>query len=425
MGIFLTISMIILLVFGFPMFILLLLPTFFSMELFFAHIPIQSLIQRIAGGVEPFPLVAVPLFIFSADIMVRGDMSRRLVNFAEKIVGHLTGGLAHTTILACGIFGAISGSNQAAVAAIGGNMHDSLIERGYKQSFSTALIVNASDLSQLIPPSILLIMFGVITGSSVGALFLAGIGPAVVLGLGFMFYCRYWAKKNNIPLRPRASLLEIFRAFLGAAIPIGLAVIIIGGIYGGIFTPTEAAGVAVLYALLSELLIFKTIRFRDIYKVALKSGKTTALVFILIGAAETFAWMLTIARIPRAITEFMLTFAPSPIIFLLIMNVIFFIALMFFNPLSAMVILTPLFFPVARAFGIDPLHMGALIALNGAVGSATPPFGVDLFTACAVFKLPYEKVVKGVFPFIAIGLLTLILLSLIPQIATFLPNLVF
>lgn len=422
---FLMISLFILLLLGFPMFIVILLPTFLSLNIFQGHISSYSLIHRVVAGVSPFPLVAVPLFIFAADIMLEGKMSQSLIDFAEKMIGHLPGGLAHTTTLACMIFGAVSGSTQAAVAAIGTNMKPAMMKRGYSEPFSIALIVNASDVSQLIPPSIFMIMFGVITGTSVAALFIAGIIPGILLGLSFMVYSAFWAKRNNVKIVERSSVKELLAATVKAFPTLGLAILIIGGIYSGIFSPTEAAGIAVGYAFVFTVIIKRRLSLKDIYKISRKSATTTGLVFILVGAAEAFAWVLTIARIPRMITELMIGLTTSPIMFLFLMNVIFFVALMLFNPLSAMVVLTPLFFPVAQTYGIDPLHLGALITLNAAIGSATPPFGVDLFTACAIFDLPYERVVKGVPPFILMGLIVLIILTIFPSITTFLPSLAF
>lgn len=423
MTLYLFIALSVLLLTGFPMFIVMFLPSITALKFFLNHIPTFTLVQRSIAGISPFPLVAVPLFIFAADIMMEGQMSRRLTAFAETLVGHLVGGLAHTTILASLIFGAVSGSTQATVAAIGSNMQPVLLEKGYKQSFVTALIINASDVSQLIPPSIFMIVFGVITGTSIAALFMAGIVPGILLGLSFMAYSWYWAKKNKVSRTPRANLYQITKATWKAIGPLGFGFIILGGIYSGIFSPTEAAGIAVGYSVILEVFIYRSIRLNQIYRIALKAGTTTALVFILVGAAEAFVWLLTIARVPHHVMQFIVSVAPSPFWLLMIINVTFFIALMFFNPISAMIVLTPLFFQVTKQYGIDPVHLGALITLNAAIGSATPPFGVDIFTACAIFRLPYDIVVKGVPPFICAGVIVLIALTLFPEIVLVIPRL--
>jgi tripartite ATP-independent transporter DctM subunit len=375
------------------------------------------------GGISPFPLTAVPLFILAADIMLKGEMAKRLTRFAEVLVGHLTGGLAHTTILASLIFGAVSGSTQATVAAIGSNMYPTLIKRGYSRSFATALIVNASDVSQLIPPSIMLIVYGVVTGTSISSLFIAGIIPGLLLGLAFMVYSWYWAKKNNIPKNQKPTLGDLKQATIEAIGPLGFTFIIIGGIYSGTFSPTEAAAVAVGYSFIMETFVFRSMAIKDMGAIALKSGTTTALVFVLIGGAEAMVWLLTISRIPLTVSTFIIGLNSSPLALLLLINITFFIALMFFNPISAVVVITPLFLPVTKALGIDPVHLGVLITLNAAIGSATPPFGVDLFTACAIFRLPFNTVVKGVGPFVICGIIVLLVLTVFPEMVTFLPRL--
>ena len=423
MVIFLAVSLAFLLVVGFPMFMVMLFPSITALPIFYEHIPTFTLIQRTIGGISPFPLVAVPLFIFAADIMMSGQMSHRLIKFAETLVGHFTGGLAHTTILASLIFGAVSGSTQATVAAIGSNVYPTLLKRGYSQSFSTALIINSSDVSQLIPPSIFMIVYGVIASTSIAALFIAGIVPGIMLGLAFMIYSWWWAKRYANAKMKRATVSDIWQATKAAAGPLGFVVLIIGGIYSGIFSPTEAAAVAVGYSFVVEAFVYRAIRVRDIGGIALRSGTTTALVFILVGGAEAFVWLLTVARVPHSLTQLILTFDPSPVFLLLIINATFFAALMFFNPISAMIVLTPLFMPIALKYGINPVHLGVLITLNAAIGSATPPFGVDIFTACAIFRLPYDSVVKGVPPFIIAGLGVLLILTFFPDLILILPRL--
>lgn len=422
---YLLISLFTLLILGLPMFVVMLFPSITALTIFQNHIPVATLVQRMIGGISPFPLTAVPLFIFAADIMLKGEMAKRLTSFAEALVGHLTGGLAHTTILASLIFGAVSGSTQATVAAIGSNMYPTLIKRGYTKTFSTALIVNASDVSQLIPPSIMLIVYGVVTGTSISTLFIAGVIPGIFLGMGFMGYSWYWAKKNGIPKTQKPSFSKLKHATYESIGPLGFTMIIIGGIYSGTFSPTEAAAVAVGYSFIIEVFVFRSIQLKDIWGIALKSGITTALVFVLIGGAESIVWLLTISRVPFEVSTFILGFNSSPLALLLLINATFFIALMFFNPISAVVVLTPLFLPATKAMGIDPVHLGVLITLNAAIGSATPPFGVDLFTACAIFRLPFNTVAKGVWPFVFAGIIVLLVLTVFPDLVLFLPELLF
>ena len=240
---------------------------------------------------------------------------------------------------------------------------------------------------------------------------------------GFMIYSWWWAKRYANAKMKRATVSDIWQATKAAAGPLGFVVLIIGGIYSGIFSPTEAAAVAVGYSFVVEAFVYRAIRVRDIGGIALRSGTTTALVFILVGGAEAFVWLLTVARVPHSLTQLILTFDPSPVFLLLIINATFFAALMFFNPISAMIVLTPLFMPIALKYGINPVHLGVLITLNAAIGSATPPFGVDIFTACAIFRLPYDSVVKGVPPFIIAGLGVLLILTFFPDLILILPRL--
>lgn len=410
---------------GFPMFVVIALPAVSSILIYLRELSAFGFVHKMLSGITPFPLIAVPLFIFAADVMLEGELSDRLINFAKKFVGHFHGGLAHTLTLSCIFFGAVSGSTQATVAAIGGNMYPALRKSGYKDSFVLGLIVNASDVSLLIPPSILMIIYGVITGASIGALFLAGVFPGILLGLAFMAYSSWWARKHEVPLLPRAKLSEILGATKRAAWPLGLPFIIIGGIYSGIVSPTEAAGVSVVYAIFVEIVIYKSLKVKDIYRIALKSGTTTAIVFILVAGAAGLSWLLTFAKIPQHIGQAILGVNPSPIFLLFAMNFVFFVALMFFAPIPAVVILTPLFYPIAMTYNISPVHLGVVITLNCALGSATPPFGVDIFTATAIFRVPFWTVVKGVPPFVILGVITLIIITLFPKISLFLPSLAF
>ncbi|KAA3630399.1 MAG: TRAP transporter large permease [Proteobacteria bacterium] len=423
MTLFLVVALVLLLVLGFPMFIVMLLPSLMALPIYYGHIPDFTLVQRAISGVVPFPLVAIPLFIFAADISMKGQMSKRLINLAEKLVGHKTGGFAQTTVLSSIIFGAVSGSTQATVAAIGSNIYPTMLERGYKRSFTMALVINSSNVAQLIPPSIFMIVYGVITGTSIAALFIAGLIPGITLGLGYMMYSWWWAKKYKIPRTERATVKEIGKAAKEALGPLGFILIIIGGIYGGIFTPTEAAAAAVAYSMFLELIIYRALRIRDIGRIALGSSVTMAMLLILVGGSEAFIWLLTVARVPHEVTTLLHNINPSPILFLLIINVVFFLVLMVFNPISAMIVLTPLLMPMAQHLGIDPVHLGILITLNAAIGSATPPFGVDIFTACAIFRQPYHVVISGVTPFIAIGVGVLVFLTFTEDLVLFLPRL--
>ncbi|NLS45534.1 MAG: TRAP transporter large permease [Firmicutes bacterium] len=413
-----------LLFFGVPLFITQLLPVVATLSVFEKNIPAYVISQRMVAGVSPFTLVAIPLFIFAADVMLEGDLSSELIGFVEKIVGHLPGGMVQTLIGACTLFGAVSGSTQAAVAAIGGTMYPSLTKK-YPKGFILAAIVNASDVAVLIPPSVIMIVYAIVARVSVGRMFLAGIGPGLLLALAFMIYAWWWAARNKIPVEPRAKFKDILGSLREAIWALLLPVIVIGGIYSGIATPTEAAGASVVYAILVEVLVYKKMKLKDLPRVAYRSGITTALVFILVAGGEALAWLLTITRVPATITHVLLGMNPSPILVLMLVNVVFFVALMLMPPLSAVIVLTPLFLPAAQACGIDPIHLGVLITLNCAIGSATPPFGVDLFTACGLFKVSLDEVIHDVWPFILAGVIVLIILTFLPDIALLLPRLAY
>jgi len=407
------------------MFMVLLLPPLCMLLIWLKEMAPIVVIQKMLAGVSPFPFIAVPLFIFAAEIMVRGQLSARLINVALKLVGHLHGGLAQTLVVSCMFFGSLSGSTQATVAAVGGTLYPDLKKGGYKDTFVLGAIVNASDVAQLIPPSISMIVYGVLTGSSIGKLFLAGILPGIILGLSFMAYAYWWAKRHRVPRLPRATFGEIWVSVKESSWPLGLPVIIIGGIYSGVLTPTEAASAAVVYAFAIEMVIYKSFKIKELYSIALRAGTTTAIVFIIVAAAQALSWALAFARIPQSLTEGMLSLEPSRLGLLFMLNLLFFIAHLFVDGLVAKVVLVPVVFPIIQAYGIDPIHFGVLVTLHGAVGSATPPFGCDIFTAAAIFDEPFFKVVRGVPPFVLCGVIVIIIMTLFPQISLLIPNLAF
>ncbi len=408
---------------GVPFFVSLLVPVISALALYMPHIDLSIVFHQIFNGISAFALLAVPFFIFAAEIIVRGSMARRLVDFVQCLVGHLPGGLAMTTVVSCAFFGALSGSTQATVAAIGGVMYPAMLKAGYQKRFTLGLIVNSSDIALLIPPSISMIIFGVVTGTSVGALFIGGFGPGVVLAIAFVLYAYRKSRRFNIPRTPRASLLQVWKVFLNTAWGIGVPVIIIGGIYSGVFTPTEAAGVSVVYAIFVETLIYRSMGIGDVYRIAVRSATVTGVIFIVLAGASALTWLLVVSGVPQAISEAVTTYVPSRILFLALMNLILFIACMLIDPISVILIFVPIFFPSAQAMGINPIHLGILAVANVAIGSATPPFGIDLFTACSVFKVRYSEVAPGSLPFIGIAVIALMIITYVPDITLFLPRL--
>lgn len=414
-------TMIILLLLGFPMMVPLAAGAFLTLTTHFPSVNPSMLIQQLIGGVQPVSLTAVPLFIFAADIMTSGQIADRLLNVVVKFIGHKRGGLPIATTIACTLFGAVSGSTQATVVAIGGPLRPKLLDAGYSPTFSTALIINAAEIALLIPPSIYMIVYGVVGGASVGELFIAGVGPGVLICLFFSVYCWFVSKRENA--MPRATWHERWAAFKEAVLGFTFPIIIFGGIYSGIFSPTEAAAVSVLYAFVLEYLIYKSIKLSDIPRLALRTGVVTAIVFILIAVGQAFSWTVSFARIPNLILPPLLGEMPSVVRILSVLSISYFIGCMFVDPIVVIMILTPIFKPAIMASGLDNVLVGIIVTLQAAIGSSTPPFGCNIFTAIAIFKQKYTDVVRGVPPFIFILIIVSILLILFPQIALFLRDL--
>src|SRR5699024_5442668 len=377
---------------GAPLMLGLLLGPLAVLTVYMPDIDPMWLAQQISGGVEVFSLLAVPMFIFGADIMSMGHTSNRLLDLVNTFVGHIKGGLAITTAATCTFFGAISGSTQATVVAIGKPMYAKMIDKGYGESETLGLIINSANIALLIPPSVVMVMYGVVTGASVGELFIAGIGPGLLVLAFFSVYSYFAAKKNDTPVEEKYTWKQRGEAFRKALLPLGFPAIIIGGIYAGLFSPTEAAAASVLYALIIELFVFKSIKIKDIASIALSSGMVTAVVFILVAAGAAYAWMFSLCRISQMLASTVLVTDPSAIKILTVVSLFFFVACMFVDQLVAIIILAPMFVAPAAAAGIDPIHLGIIVTLQSAIGSATPPFGCNIFTASAVFNKSYLTV---------------------------------
>ncbi|GAA3545084.1 TRAP transporter large permease [Zobellella aerophila] len=416
-------TMVILLLLGFPMMMPLIIATLAAFFLFFDMLNPTIIVQQMIGGVKPTALIAIPMFIFSADIITRGRSADRLLDLVMRFVGHLRGGLAVTVAATCTLFGAVSGSTQATVVAVGGPMRPRMLKAGYDDAFTMALAINASDIAFLIPPSIGMIVYGVLTGTSISELFIAGIGPGLLILVMFSAYAIYYAWRHRIPVEPKASWSERLQAIRRAIWPAGFPLIIVGGIYGGIFSPSEAASVCVLYAVVLEVLIFRSVKVTELPRIALSTGLVTAVVFILIGAGAAFSWALSYAEVPQTIIAGLNLHEASPTMVLICIAVAFFIGCMFVDPIVVMLILIPIFLPVIRSSGLDPVLVGTMITLQVAIGSATPPFGCDIFTAIAIFRRPYMDVIRGTPPFVFMLLTTSVLLGAFPQIALFLRDL--
>ena len=418
--------MIVLLLLGFPMMVPLIVASVTGFYLQFGDFGrMEFFIQQMMGGIRPASLIAVPMFILAADIMTRGQSADRLIRMVMSFIGHIKGGLAISTATSCTLFGAVSGSTQATVVAVGSPLRPKMLKAGYSDSFTLALIINASDIAFLIPPSIGMIIYGVISETSIAELFIAGVGPGLMILAMFSAYCLVYAIRNKVPTEPRASWGERGRAIRAAVWPLFFPVIIIGGIYGGIFSPTEAAAFCVLYAFILEFIVFRSLKAVDIYRIAKSTGLITAVVFILVAVGSGFSWIISFARVPQAILETVGIAEMGATGVLVAICVAFFIACMFVDPIVVILVLTPIFAPAIAATGLDPVLVGILITLQVAIGSATPPFGCDIFTAIAIFRRPYWEVIKGTPVFIFILLTATGLLIAFPQIALFLRDLAF
>ncbi|MBG18987.1 MAG: C4-dicarboxylate ABC transporter permease [Rhizobiales bacterium] len=420
------IAMVVLLLLGFPMMIPLIVGAFIGFFTMFGGMgQMETMVQQMMAGIRPASLIAVPMFIFAADIMTRGQSAGRLIDLVMSFVGHIRGGLAISTAAACTLFGAVSGSTQATVVAVGSPLRPRMLKAGYRDSFILALIVNASDIAFLIPPSIGMIIYGVVSNTSIAELFIAGIGPGLLILVLFSIYSYIYAVRNNVPTEERATWSQRGKALLAALWPMGFPVIIIGGIYGGVFSPTEAAAACVLYALLLEVIVFRSITVGEVYQTAKSTGLITAVVFILVGAGAAFSWVISFAQVPQAILSGIGITEMGPIGVLFVISIAFFIGCMFVDPIVVILVLVPIFAPVVDAVGLDPVLVGTIITLQVAIGSATPPFGCDIFTAIAVFKRPYIEVIRGTPPFIFILLGVAVALIFFPQIALFARDLAF
>ncbi|TVR05429.1 MAG: TRAP transporter large permease [Spirochaetaceae bacterium] len=397
--------------------------------LFLMDIPFTVLAGRMVAGMNSFPLLAIPFFMFVGEVMNRGGIARRLVNFADAIVGHITGGLGHVNILASMFFGGISGSAIADTAAIGGLMVPPMVQQKYPPSYSAAVTASSSVIGIIIPPSIPFILFGIVTSTSIARLFLGGIIPGILVGLALMVTTYLTSKKHGYGVTEgqvkRFSVKAVFRSFLEVWPALTIPVIIVGGILGGIFTATEAGAVAAVVALLLSLLLYKEIRIRDLPRVLLNTAKTTAIVLYLCGMAMVSAWLLTRARVPANLAALLTNITDSQLLILLMCNLLLFLIGFVMDLTPAMLILAPILTPVMAQVGIDPVYFGVIMSINLGIGLITPPVGTVLYVACGVANVKLEQLVKDLFPFLMTLLGVLVLLIVFPDLVMFIPRMFF
>ncbi|MFY0681669.1 MAG: TRAP transporter large permease [Thalassovita sp.] len=424
-GIVLFISLLALLLGSVPIGICLGLATMIVMIFVEGAPPLVLLARSVVTGADSFPLIAVPLFILAGDLMQHGGMSRRLVGFANSLIGHIRAGLAYVNVLACVFFAAISGSSPATVAAIGSNLIPEMEKVGYTRRFSGSLTASSGMIGVMIPPSIPFIIYGVTAEVSIGKLFLAGVVPGVLFAIMFMFIARMMLRNDDKIAESTTTfsapaVVSSFRESIWALL---VPVIILGGIYSGIFTPTEAGAVAVVYAVFIGLFVYGDIRLRDLPAILADSAKTSGAILILVIMATAFGRLITLARIPSDLASYLTSLSDNPIIILLLINLLLLFIGMFMETISSIIIMTPILLPVAMALGVDPIAFGVIITVNLAIGFCTPPLGVNLFVASGISGVSIEQLSKAILPFFAGMLVLLMLITYVPAISLALPSL--
>ncbi|GAB4481667.1 MAG: C4-dicarboxylate TRAP transporter large permease protein DctM [Burkholderiaceae bacterium] len=393
--------------------------------LFFAQDSLASLSLKLFETSEHYTLLAIPFFILGGAFMTTGGVAKRMIRFANACIGHLRGGLALASVMACMLFAAVSGSSPATVVAVGSIVIAGMVRAGYPLPFAAGVICNAGTLGILIPPSIVMVVYGAATETSVGKLFMAGVIPGIVLGLMLMVAIYVRARIIDLPRQPRASLREIVTSGRDSLWGLLLVIIILGGIYGGVFTPTEAAAVAAVYAFVIAVFVYRDIGMRQVPQVLLEAGKVTVMLMFIVANALLFAHVLTTERIPQQIAETIIGWGMPGWQFLIVVNILLLIAGMFMEPTGIILILAPILFPIAVQLGIDPVHLGIVMVVNLEIGMITPPIGLNLFVTAGITKMSIMQVVHAALPWTLILLLFLAIVTYVPVLTLALPNLLF
>lgn len=409
---------------GVPVYIAMAFSSAIFMDITSVNIGVEMLAQRMFAGVNRYTMIAIPCFIFAANVMKEGGLSKKIIDLANALFGHRRGGLGVATVIACMFFGAVSGSSPGTVAAIGAIVYPAMLESGYKKSFSIGLITASAACALIIPPSIGMVVYGTVTGVSVGDMFIAGILPGILFGLVFLAYTKYYARKDNMQPAPKASRKERWIAFKKSVWALGCPIIIIGGIYAGIFTPTESSAVAAAYSIIVAMLVYREMDFKKLIHTAYQSAVGVAQIMILIAGATVMAWLLTRIQLPNKLGQLIIGLTDSKFVVLTLMNILLLICGMFIDPTSTTLIFAPLFVPIANTLGIDLVHLGIIMTVNAAIGMYTPPFGFNLFVASGVTKLPINKLMPGIIPFILVSLVTLMVVTWVPELSTWLPSMI-
>lgn len=424
MGAFLFGTFLITAIIGAPIWVVLASSSFVALN-FASNTPLLVVVQRMFTSTDSFPLLAIPLFMISGNLMEGGGISRRLINFCDSLLGSLTGGLGMVAVLTCMFFAAISGSGPATVAAIGGIMIPAMEKAGYDKAFSAALMSVAGAIGVIIPPSIPMVNFGIAGSVSISTLFAAGFLPGILVGGALMLVCYFSAKKHGYGMQNKTkfSLRNVGKCFVEAFWALLMPVIILGGIYGGIFTPTEAAGVSVVYGFVVGVFVYKEIDLKQLVPMLMNAAKSTAMVMMIIASAAGFGWILTSERIPDAIAAAMMGISSNKFVIMLLINLLLLLVGCVMETTASIIILTPIFLPIVTMMGVNPVHFGIIMVVNLAIGMSTPPLGVNLFVSCGIAKISIEENSKQLVKFLVANIIALLLITYIEPISMFIPKL--
>mgnify|MGYP002738701673 FL=1 len=392
--------------------------------MFFSPDSVRGLVIKMFETSEHYTLLAIPFFLVAGAFMTTGGVARRLIDFANACVGHVRGGLAIGSVLACMLFAALSGSSPATVAAVGSIAIAGMVRSGYPLEFGAGIVCNAGTLGILIPPSIVMVVYAAATEQSVGKMFIAGVVPGLLLGAALMTAIYIVARVKKLPAQPRATFRQWFSALRKSLWGLLLMVIILGGIYSGMYTPTEAAAVAAVYSAFIALFVYKDMGIKDLPKVMLDSGRMTVMLMFIIANAMLFAHVLTTEQIPQLISQWVLSLGLEPWMFLIVVNLVLLVAGNFMEPSAIILIMAPIFFPIAVELGIDPIHFGIIMVVNMEIGLITPPVGLNLFVTSAVTGLPITRTIKAAMPWLLILLAFLLIITYVPMVSLGLPELI-
>jgi len=388
-------------------------------------VPIEAVAMKLFTGIEKFEIMAIPFFILAGNFLTHGGVAKRMINFATALVGHWRGGLALGGVLACALFAAVSGSSPATVVAIGSILLPAMVRQGYPVRFGVGVIGTAGGLGILIPPSIVMVIYAVSTNASIGKLFIAGIIPGILLAALLMFVTWFVAHKHNYPRQPRASFGKVIKSLRDCIWGLLLIVVVIGGIYSGIFTATEAAAMSAVYAFVVSVFVYRDMGLKDIPKVLLASANMSSMILYIITNAVLFSFLLTSEQIPQQLTEWITGMGLGTVGFLIMVNLLLLAAGNFMEPSSILLITAPLLFPMAMQLGIDPIHLGVLMTVNMEIGMITPPVGLNLYVASGISGLGLTETTKACAPWILVMLAYLVLITYVPAISLWLPNMLF